>query len=176
MILAVNLVFLLFVIAFAVAALYVNKLISSVLILGCYSFFLALLWTTMGAVDVAFTEAVVGAGASTIFFLLALFYTSHHAVSPQKMPGQRWGLVIVLILGCLFAYGALDLPSWGNPNSPASTHISPEYIRRSLEDTHTPNVVTSILADYRGFDTLMETAVIFTAGLSCLLIMGFKRH
>ena len=67
--------------------------------------------------------------------------------------------------------GAGDLPAIGDPRSPPNAHISPVYLQRSLEDTRTPSVVTSVIMDYRGFDTLIETAVIFTAGIACLLLL-----
>ena len=63
------------------------------------------------------------------------------------------------------------MPKWGDPNSPASTHVSPRYLKKTLEETDVPNVVTSVLADYRGYDTLGETTVIFTAGVSCIFIL-----
>jgi multicomponent Na+:H+ antiporter subunit B len=65
----------------------------------------------------------------------------------------------------------MDMPDWGDPNSPASLHVSPRYITKTLEETETPNMVTSVLADYRGYDTLGETTVIFTAGMACILIL-----
>ncbi len=80
----------------------------------------------------------------------------------------------ILILGLFFAlmtYAAGGLPDRGDPNAPASTHVSPYYIEHTMEETDTPNVVTSVLADYRGYDTLGETIVIFTAGLACSLVL-----
>ncbi|MFN3535258.1 MAG: hydrogen gas-evolving membrane-bound hydrogenase subunit E, partial [Desulfatiglandales bacterium] len=79
-------------------------------------------------------------------------------------------LLVVLSASVLF-YATLDFPQWGDPNSPASLHVSPVYLQRSLEDTAVPNVVTSVLADYRGYDTMFETTVIFTAGLACFVLL-----
>ena len=84
-------------------------------------------------------------------------------------------LISTLIVGALLIYGTMDMPEWGDPNSPASTHVSPYYLRNNLEDTATPNVVTSVLADYRGYDTLGETTVIFTAGMGCILLLRKRR-
>lgn len=67
------------------------------------------------------------------------------------------------------------MPDWGNPDTPASRHVSPRYITKTEVDTATPNIVTSILADYRGYDTLGETTVIFTAGISCILLLRKRR-
>ena len=80
-------------------------------------------------------------------------------------------IITGVIVGAALVYGTLDMPKWGDPLSPASTHVSPYYLRHSLEHTATPNVVTSVLADYRGYDTLGETTVVFTAGMACLLLL-----
>ena len=85
-------------------------------------------------------------------------------------------LIIVIITGALLIYGAQDMPDWGDPHSPASLHVSPYYLESTLHNTATPNVVTSVLADYRGYDTLGETTVIFTAGISCILILRKRRE
>jgi multicomponent Na+:H+ antiporter subunit B len=85
-------------------------------------------------------------------------------------------LITVIITGMILAYGTVDMPDWGDPNSPASTHVSPEYIEQALEKTATPNIVTAVLADYRGYDTLGETTVIFTAGISCILILRRRKQ
>jgi multicomponent Na+:H+ antiporter subunit B len=81
------------------------------------------------------------------------------------------GLILVFILGGLLIYCSLDFPLWGDPHSPASSHVSPYYIEHTLEDTSVPNIVTSVLADYRGYDTMFETIVIFTAGIACIFLL-----
>ena len=83
--------------------------------------------------------------------------------------------LIVFITGAVLIYGTMDMPDWGDPESPASLHVSPRYITKSLEETATPNIVTSVLADYRGYDTLGETTVIFTAGIVCILLLRSRR-
>lgn len=84
-------------------------------------------------------------------------------------------IFLTVITGALLIYGTIDVPMWGDPNSPASTHVSPRYIEKSLEETEVPNIVTAVLADYRGYDTLGETTVIFTAGIACLYILRKKK-
>ncbi len=84
--------------------------------------------------------------------------------------------ISVVITGIILLYGTQDMPDWGDPRSPASIHVSPRYLEKTLEDTATPNAVTSVLADYRGYDTLGETTVIFTAGVSCILILRRRRQ
>jgi len=85
-------------------------------------------------------------------------------------------LITVIITGIILIYGTVDMPDWGDPNSPASKHVSPEYIEEAFEETATPNIVTAVLADYRGYDTLGETTVIFTAGIACILILRRRRQ
>jgi len=81
------------------------------------------------------------------------------------------GLIIVLSTGALLVYATVDFPSWADPASPASLHLSPHFIEKTMEETSVPNIVTAVLADYRGYDTMYETAVIFTAGLACFILL-----
>ncbi len=86
------------------------------------------------------------------------------------------GLIIVAVLGGLLIYGTVDFPSFADPQSPASQHVSPYYIEHSMEDAHVVNVVTTVLADYRGYDTMFETAVIFAAGIACFFLLRVARR
>ncbi len=85
------------------------------------------------------------------------------------------GLILVVILGSVLIYGSLEFPPWGDPTSPANSHVSPYYIEKSVEDTSVPNLVTAVLADYRGYDTMFETIVIFTAGIACIFLLRIFR-
>ncbi|MEA3230805.1 MAG: Na(+)/H(+) antiporter subunit B [Thermodesulfobacteriota bacterium] len=85
------------------------------------------------------------------------------------------GLILVVILGSVLIYGSLEFPPWGDPASPANSHVSPYYIEKSVEDTSVPNLVTAVLADYRGYDTMFETIVIFTAGIACIFLLRIFR-
>ena len=160
----------------AAGAILVKDLISSVLILGSYSFLLALAWAWLRAVDVAFVEAVVGAGLATVFFLLTLFGVAPKDTRIRRPAPPLIALLGLPLLGLLLLYAAEDFPSFGNPESRASVHVSPEYLQNSLKETDTPNVVTAVLMDYRAFDTLIETAVIFTAGIACALLLRRNRE
>ena len=79
MIWQLDLMLLVFVFICAIASIMVKDLLASAIIFGAYSFFMCLLWTEMGAVDVAFTEASVGAGVSTIFFIAAILKTTRRS-------------------------------------------------------------------------------------------------
>jgi len=165
-----NALFLALLVILAVAAVRVRDLVGAVLALSAYGLVLALTWAGMGAVDVAFTEAVVGAGASTVFFLATLLRTVR--TEQVRLPRARAAsLAAVLLLGGLLFLATHEFPSWGDPASPASVHVSPRYLRLGYEETGAPNIVTAVLADYRGYDTLIETVVIFTAALACWVLL-----
>ncbi|VEN75454.1 conserved hypothetical protein [Candidatus Desulfarcum epimagneticum] len=83
--------------------------------------------------------------------------------------------IAALATGAVLVYGTLDMPGWGDPNSPASVHVSPRYIEKAVEETATPNIVTAVLGDYRGYDTMGETAVIFSAGVACVFLLKRRR-
>jgi multicomponent Na+:H+ antiporter subunit B len=85
-----------------------------------------------------------------------------------------FAFIAVIITGALLIYATVDMPNWGELNSPPNIHVSPRYIEKTIEEAATPNAVTSLLADYRGYDTLGETTVIFTAGIICILLL--RRH
>jgi multicomponent Na+:H+ antiporter subunit B len=158
----------------AAGAILVKDLISAAFILGTYSFFLALIWAWLGAPDLAFIESVVGAGLATVFFIMTLFQTAPKDNPIRRTPPPRALILSLLPLGLLLFYAAADLPAFGDAASPASVHVSPAYLENSMRDTLTPNVVTSIIMDYRGLDTLIETLVVFTAGVACAAVL--RRH
>ena len=81
------------------------------------------------------------------------------------------GLALAIAALIVLLHGIEDVPPWADPDQPASAHVSPRYIVRAVEETGVPNIVTAVLADYRGYDTLFETAVIFTAGVAVLMIL-----
>ncbi len=78
--------------------------------------------------------------------------------------------ILLLIVGAVFVYVIEDMPEFGNPDNPTNKHVSPHYIEHSEEETGSPNIVTAVLASYRGYDTLGETTVIFTAGLAVMIL------
>jgi multicomponent Na+:H+ antiporter subunit B len=155
----------------ALAAVRAADLLIAVLLLGAYGFVMSLIWAEIGAVDVAFTEAVVGAGASTVLLLAGLLRTSRRrSVPPSPL---RWvALLLTIATGAALLGLTAALPPLGDPDAPAARHVSPRYLARTLEETATPNAVTSVLADYRGYDTLLETTVILTAGLGAWLLLA----
>jgi multicomponent Na+:H+ antiporter subunit B len=81
------------------------------------------------------------------------------------------GIISASIALIALLYGVKEFPKWADPNQPASLHVSPRYIEKSIDETGVPNLVTAVLADYRGYDTMFETAVIFTAGIAVLMLL-----
>jgi len=147
-----------------------RNLFAVVMLSGVYSLFAAALYLVMDAVDVAFTEAAVGAGISTVLMLSTLALTSRTEKSHKKLSVMP--LLLVFITGGVLVYGTFDMPRYGDINAPIHQHVANHYIEKSAAEVGPPNIVTSILASYRGFDTLGETAVVFTAAIGVLAILG----
>jgi len=139
---------------------------------GIYSLISATLFVGLDAVDVAFTEAAVGAGISTVLFLSTLAIVGKHQVLTRK--NHIVPIIVVLVTGAGLVYSISDLPAFGDPNAPIHTHVAPRYIEQSGEEIGIPNIVTSVLASYRSFDTLGEATVVFTALIAVLLLLGLN--
>ena len=154
----------------ALSVVVTRSLFAVVTLSGAFSFLSALLFVRMDAVDVAFTEAAVGAGISTMLMLSTLALTSRSERSDKKP--QIAPLLLVVLAGVLLIYGTFDMPDFGAPDTPAQTHVGPDYIERIPKEIDVPNAVTAILASYRGYDTLGEVAVVFTAGIGVLMLMS----
>lgn len=85
--------------------------------------------------------------------------------------------LLLVLLGGVLLWAGLGLPEFGDPLSPASTHVGAAMAENAYHDAHTPNMVTVMIADYRSFDTLGEVVVVFVAGLACfLLLRGVTRR
>ncbi|CAD7768745.1 hypothetical protein FHEFKHOI_00404 [Candidatus Methanoperedenaceae archaeon GB50] len=260
MIPSLDLALLLFIVILAIATITAKDLLIAVMLLGAYSFLMAMVWVEMHSVDVGFTEAAVGAGASTAFLIAALSRTVRWEKDlTDRTPKERMlpimALVFIIILSALFVYVAEEIPAFGDPHSPPNRyvklfsldtdgleeslnqgripdellgelgamgfradelpvkvkavgdgewdgiivpdelHYHPKeqkyyfikkeggkldvyryapiirYIEEGHPETEVPNMVTYILADYRGYDTLGEETVIFTACVSVILLL-----
>jgi len=139
-----------------------------VVLLGIYSFLMATVMVVLDAVDVAMTEASVGAGVSTVLMLGTLYLTRIEEARPVHsvlLPLFVAGAVAAVLL-----WGTVGMPPFGSPDVPVVS-AGPDYLSRSVPETGIPNVVTSTLASYRGYDTLGETTVIFIAGIGVLLLL-----
>ncbi len=148
-----------------------SKVIFTILLTGTYSLVAALMFVSLDAVDVAFTEASVGAGISTILFLAALSYLPKEEIKENFNKKNIYALFTCILVGGLLIWASYDLPLIGNENNPVHQHLVNEFINGSKNHIGIPNVVTSILASYRGYDTFGETIVIYTAGIAVLVIL-----
>ena len=156
------------------AIMRIRNLYAVVMLGSIYSLLAASIFVVLDAVDVAFTEAAVGAGISTVLTLGTIGLTSS-----REKPSSHTRVLpiaVVLVTGAVLIYGTLDLAKYGNPGATIHTHVVPTYMKEGPEKTGIPNVVTAVLASYRGYDTLGETTVIFTAGVGVILLMGNWRR
>lgn len=163
-----------FLVFIVLGIIWLKDLFSTIILLGVYSLTAAAIFVVMDAVDVAFTEAAVGAGISTILLLGALSLTEYK----QKPQGHNnvIAIIFVVITGALLIYGSLDITPYGSINSPSYLHplLSQWFIEQSASETGVPNIVTSVLASYRGYDTLGETVVVFTAAVAVWSLIGLR--
>ncbi|MEM1150628.1 MAG: DUF4040 domain-containing protein [Pseudomonadota bacterium] len=164
------LLLILFVVGVSISRL--RSLFAIVMLSGVYSLVSATWFVLMDAVDVAFTEAAVGAGISTTLLLGGMLLTARTAKA-EKPFSRIAPFLVVVVTGAILVYATVDLPAVGDPESPANTGVGLDYLQRHYGEMGFPNVVTSILASYRGFDTMGEVAVVFVAGLAVALLLGF---
>ena len=116
----------------------------------------------------------MGAGIATILMLAALALTGREqsaATGPSVV-----GLAVVLATGAALVWGTLDMPHFGDPLAPVHVHVAPRYLEGTITEIGIPNAVTSVLASYRGYDTLGEVFVIFTAGIGALALLENRRR
>ncbi|MBA3550241.1 MAG: Na(+)/H(+) antiporter subunit B [Nannocystis sp.] len=237
----------------AVAIIEVRNLYASAMLTSVYSLLLALVWVNMHAMDVAFTEAAVGGGISTILLIGTLVHTAREE-KPLKQRVHWRALLLTALCGVALIYGTFDMPRFGDPKAPIHHFRVPEMMAQTVgfanstagkqpppagfdpaeyrsfngavasvpvdpTDTgwrensvlaqhgimlpkvlgdevhaahpaeadhhqhpaddfngHVPNSVTSLLAAYRGYDTMFETTVIFTAGMSLIMLLRRPRR
>ncbi|WP_245942548.1 Na(+)/H(+) antiporter subunit B [Candidatus Colwellia aromaticivorans] len=151
-----------------------KDLFSVVMLLGIYSLLSASFFVAMDAVDVAFTEAAVGAGISTLLMLVVITMTGRSEKTTRHKP--MLALLVVVFTGGVLIYGTFDMPYFGLADAPIHNHVSPRYINDSMQEIGIPNIVTSVLASYRAFDTFGEVVVIFTAGIGVLALLSVVRR
>ena len=183
----------------AIAAVRTRDLLASTAALGAYSLMMALLWCSMNALDVAFTEAAVGAGISTVLMLAAITRIgrvergkSHSPLLRRPLMTMRDRVAIArshdekhhrhtalaaalvcIMVALMLVYATQDMPQVGDAASPANSNpkVAQYYIKESPHEVGPSNIVTSVLGDYRGYDTMGETVVIFTAALCVLMLL-----
>ena len=169
-ILYINIILLCLLIITAVAINQQDNLFSTTMLTGIFSLLSASLFVCLDAVDVAFTEAAVGAGIALILFLGTLSLIKFKEKITNKF--SITSLSIVVITGGFLIYGLQDIPAFVQAENPVQTYLAGKYIIESGNEIGIPNLVTSVLASYRGYDTLGEITVIFTACIGVLILLG----
>lgn len=165
-----------FLVATAWGVARVRDLFAASMLLSLFSLLTAGLFMVMDAVDVAFTEASVGAGISTVLFLSTLSVTRRQEARRRSDPRRRRAaMVLVLLVGALLVWGTLDMPAFGDPEAPVHVYMAPRFVEESPKEIGIPNMVTAVLASYRGYDTFGETTVVFTAAIGVLLLLSRRR-
>jgi multicomponent Na+:H+ antiporter subunit B len=135
---------------------------------------MATVLVALDAVDVAMTEAAVGAGVSTVLLLGALYLVGGMEAKPLVRPLVP--LAVSIAVGAVLAHGMQGLPEYSDPQAPIHTHVAPRYLQEGPKETGVPNVVTAVLASYRGYDTLGETVVVFTAGAGVIALLRRRKQ
>ena len=151
-----------------------RNMYSVVILSGVYSFLMASVMLVLDAVDVAMTEASVGAGISTVILLATLYLTGTREYPQVRNVGLP--LFVSITVGVILVWGTFAFPPFGAADGIIHTHTAPKYIEMSQEHLMPPNVVTAVLADFRSFDTMGEVTVIFTAGIGVLMLLRGRRH
>lgn len=158
----------------ALAIVKMEDLFAVVMLAGIYSLLSACFFVLQDAVDVAFTEAAVGAGISTLLMFVAITMTGRSEDPVKHKP--LLAFMVVLVTGAFLIYGTLDMPHFGSPDAPVQQHVGPYYIENTMRDIGVLNMVAAVLASYRGFDTFGEVVVIFTAGMGVLALLSVTRR
>ncbi|MEX0807275.1 MAG: DUF4040 domain-containing protein [Dongiaceae bacterium] len=159
-------------IALALTILRLRSLLAIAILSGVYSLMMAFVFTVLDAVDVAFTEASVGAGITLTLMLAVISQTTRNEVAkPRDRLRDAAALGVAVIVGFALVYATFDMPMLGDATAAIHAHVAPRYIVQGPVETGVPNMVTSILASYRGYDTLGEVTVIFTAGIGVIALL-----
>ncbi len=172
--LVIDIGLLIFLLIMAIAILKLHNLLAMAMLFGLYSLLVAGVFLVLDAPDVAFTEAAVGTGIATVLMLATLAVTKNTHEKVYKRPSFG-PLVLVICTGALLLYGTHNMNNLGDARSPAHTQVAKRYIDSGQSETGVPNLVTAVLASYRGFDTLGEVTVVFTAGLGVMILLRRKR-
>lgn len=141
-----------------------NNIMTITLLNGAFSLFMVMMYLLLDAPDVAMTEAAVSILAS-VFSV----YTIKHVYKYNFIFVDNYNIYLLIAIGVFAAvliYVSGDLPDFGQ------ARFNSYYLDNSMKDTGVPSVVASILASYRGYDTLLETLVVLLGSLAILMISG----
>ena len=144
MIILINVTLLTFLLLVAIGITRSKDLFTVAVLAGIYSLLMACVFTLLDAVDVAFTEASVGAGVSTVLILSTLALTSQ--TETKRHFNRLTSLILTVATGAVLIYGTVDTPPFGKADNPVHSHVSSHYVEQSPSEIGIPNMVTSVLA------------------------------
>ena len=163
---------LIFMIVAALNALETKDLLSSVISLSAVGFGLSVAFLVMGAPDIAIVQIVV----EILSLIILIRATVRHDLTTIAEGRELFGLLSSLVLlFIVFIFGleaCRAISPFGKPVMDAVT-LSPSrhYLQHGLGETGAANIVTSVILDYRGYDTLGEATVLFVSILGALAIL-----
>ena len=155
----------------ALAIVRTGHLFVAVILTGIFSLLIAANFFLLDAADVALTEAAIGAGISSVLFFSALSLAPEYE-RPSGSANRLLALLVVAVITLIVVYATFDKPRFGDPMAPVHQHVAPWYIEKTPVYIDIPNIVTAVLASFRGYDTLGEVFVVFTAGIGVLFLLG----
>jgi multisubunit Na+/H+ antiporter MnhB subunit len=164
----------------AVVAIQIKDLLAAAVALGIVGFSVAIMFILLQAPDLAIVQIVVETLTVVFFAAVILRTTNVDSTASDALkreivfPAAVYGLFCALFLGVV-GKALAELPAFGSP----TMLVASQYIALGLEKTGAANVVAAIILDFRGYDTLGEATVLFTAVVGVLTIMrrsGRKEH
>ena len=175
-----------FVIIGALFAATVRDLVGSIVTFAGLTLGVAVIWVLLAAPDVALIEAAVGAGVTSVLFMITLVKTSgSRSAEEEDEKGifRSINLPALLVVGGLaipLGYAFLSLDPVGSATAPAVSATFADgaqtpygyYIEQTVPETGFPNSVVAVLVVYRGLDTLGELIVAFAAAVSILVVLN----
>lgn len=151
-----------------------KNLVESIIIMSVFSLFIGICYLFLDAPDVAMTETALGACLSTCVLLNLTKVVGEDVGRVRKSKIVFASILCGAFIICL-SWAALDIPEFGASDSPLQTHLTKYYVENTHKYIAIPSMVAAILASYRGFDTLGETAVILIAGLAVIVIKSRRK-
>lgn len=161
-----------FVVVSALTTALLRDVLGSIIAFSAYSLGISIIWVFLRAPDVGLTEAAVGAGVMTVLFLLTIAKTVRPAGEKtiERVNVRALGVTIAFV--AVLSTTLFALPPVGAGDSAVVTDdVTRYYLENAYTETEVHNAVTAVLAAYRGFDTLGEAVVVYSAGVGILLVL-----
>ena len=155
--------------------IYHKKILDGVILSALFSVVLVLNYVFLDAPDVALTEAAVGGCLTGIFVFIVIKIAKNYDTTDNSSRISYIGLLVTIPLGLLLCYAiTIDFVPFGDGSAVVHSRAAQYYIENTYTEIGIPNIVSAVLASYRGFDTLGETLVVFIAGIGVLVLLRDK--